>query len=755
MSPPPPSSQGRIKPRQQESEKTLAQEPQEYYQSGAEKGGPANLPSFTFSLMQSIPAAPSSTAIDAGMSVEAIGSLAEPLPAVGQPASEFKAVKMSLPELETASRFPSAYQHTQSIDSSEDQAPQDEMTSNKITASPLSTPTLESAKPERSHQSPAGNQQPVRRYKYKPYDHDPRDFLPSFVPAELPQHRPPQKAHTAPKSGISRISSSSVPLFRLGEESHFEETADVLGVERTEDVTKFLRNEGISRWAAISAFGGGNLLGESPKIDEDDYVTVEHETKLDGNTPLVAHDGNSGSFKTGSIRSKPRKRKGTLKTQLKRNSLNSIRSKEDLDEVAKKDFILKLSRSLTMYGAPAHRLEHHLSQVSKVLETEADFIIFPGVIMISFGAFNHSQNTHFIRASQGINMGKLAQVNAICLTLTQKHINVHNALDLLEGVRAASDFPWWVGVYLFPVFSFTVALILFQLSWVESLAALFLGLFVGYLNLAAERYGSLNYLLEFLSSLVSAVVAKGIQGWLHQKGFCFNYIKVTLSAVAIYLPGLPLTLAIIDLSSRNMVSGTVRMFGSLFTAMLIGFGMTIGGALAFWNTEGINSGPQECPPTSQLWAFLFFIPMSMSLNLLFQASKFQWPIMVLAAALGYITSVFLGYVPQLQAEPTAITALSAMVIGLTSNVYARFTNDVAIAPILAGILLQVPGALSVKGTLGFFAGSSSNGSTSNIVDGMSFTFSMLAIGMSLALGLFVSTLLVWPIKGPKFKYWTV
>jgi uncharacterized membrane protein YjjB (DUF3815 family) len=89
------------------------------------------------------------------------------------------------------------------------------------------------------------------------------------------------------------------------------------------------------------------------------------------------------------------------------------------------------------------------------------------------------------------------------------------------------------------------------------------------------------------------------------------------------------------------------------------------------------------------------------------------------------------------------------VFSLFFNLDARISHDVAVAPILAGILLQVPGSLGVRSTLGFFAGGS------KIVDGVDFTFQMLTIGMSLALGLFVSTLLVFPIKGPKYKYLTV
>ncbi|KAJ3015476.1 UNVERIFIED_CONTAM: hypothetical protein HDU68_012705 [Siphonaria sp. JEL0065] len=137
--------------------------------------------------------------------------------------------------------------------------------------------------------------------------------------------------------------------------------------------------------------------------------------------------------------------------------------------------------------------------------------------------------------------------------------------------------------------------------------------------------------------------------------------------------------------------------------------------------------------------------------------------MLLSSGLGFISTVLLNMIPQLQATPTAVTALSGLVIGLTGNIYARITNDVAVAPILGGILIQVPGSLSVKSTLGFFSATTGTNSTApspgspnaNVVDGVNFTFQMLSIAMSLAIGLFVATLIVWPIRGPKSKYLTI
>ncbi|KAJ3218637.1 hypothetical protein HDU67_004690 [Dinochytrium kinnereticum] len=407
---------------------------------------------------------------------------------------------------------------------------------------------------------------------------------------------------------------------------------------------------------------------------------------------------------------------------------------EGLDDdglAVKRDFLIKLSRTFAMYGAPSHRLEYHLSLVSKTLEVEADYIVFPG-----------------------FNMGKLAQVNALCLTLTHGLLDIYDAIDLLEAVRADQDYPWYIILATFPVTSFTLCILGFGGNWVDASIAAVLGTLVGVLMLCSERFSSVTYLLEFFASLGTAFIARSLQWILSSHGICFNYIAIVLSAIAILLPGLSLTISIIELSTRNMVSGTVRLFGALFTAMLLGFGMTIGGALVVWNslpTSGTSSAATCGPPQSPLWGLLLFWPMSLAVNIFFQANVHQWPIMTASAALGWITSILLNMAPQFQSNTSAVTAISSLVIGLVSNLHSRLTHDVAVAPVLSGILLQVPGSLGVRSSLSFFV---SSGQPNQIVDGVQFTFQMLTIGMALALGLFVATFLVWPMRA-KYKYMSV
>jgi uncharacterized membrane protein YjjB (DUF3815 family) len=126
--------------------------------------------------------------------------------------------------------------------------------------------------------------------------------------------------------------------------------------------------------------------------------------------------------------------------------------------------------------------------------------------------------------------------------------------------------------------------------------------------------------------------------------------------------------------------------------------------------------------------------------------------MCISSAAGFITtSLFSQYLPTFTYKTMASSTLSAFFIGTISNIYARFSKNVAVAPILSGILLQVPGSIGVRSSIGFFA----SGGDGETLEGIHFVAQMMFIGMCLAVGLFLASLLCWPFKGPNFFHFTI
>ena len=153
------------------------------------------------------------------------------------------------------------------------------------------------------------------------------------------------------------------------------------------------------------------------------------------------------------------------------------------------------------------------------------------------------------------------------------------------------------------------------------------------------------------------------------------------------------------------------------------FGMSHGIMLVTWNDLPIlSSDGADCPITpNPLWIFLLFPFLSAAINYFFQSNLRQYPIMFMTSAVSFLASYLISTFTTV--GPQIPTTVSAICVGLISNAYSRYKNDVAIAPLLSGILLLVPGSLGVKSSLGILG--------NTIADGTGFASKMIVIGMSI------------------------
>ncbi|KAH9250467.1 hypothetical protein BASA81_011754 [Batrachochytrium salamandrivorans] len=82
------------------------------------------------------------------------------------------------------------------------------------------------------------------------------------------------------------------------------------------------------------------------------------------------------------------------------------------------------------------------------------------------------------------------------------------------------------------------------------------------------------------------------------------------------------------------------------------------------------------------------------------------------------------------------SALTAFSLGIVSNILARYRDNIAIASVLAGIFWLVPGSVGVRGAIAAFSGNA---------PASAFGTEVIVRAMSIAVGLFASNAIVFPI----------
>ncbi|KAJ3370590.1 hypothetical protein GGF31_003903 [Allomyces arbusculus] len=325
------------------------------------------------------------------------------------------------------------------------------------------------------------------------------------------------------------------------------------------------------------------------------------------------------------------------------------------------------------------------------------------------------------------------------LSLTDAELDVYlEELDLV--VNAPPAIAPWLRIVCIGFGAMFLAMLWYPTTPYDMLTTLFLGTLNGFLTFHGERL-KLNA-LEVLVPLVLGFVGKAIELIAGSENVCFG--TVTVMSTFNFYPGIAVVMAMVELASRNLVSGTVRMFYSFIRALKLGFGLALGSRLSTWLSDPLHNplahGDIKCMETARPGAFVFksnplllmtvFFPLAFCINVFLRANPRQWGWMVLSSAIGLFTlllstSVF---------EKDTAAAQAAFTIGLTSHLYARKFNDIAMASLLAGIFWLVPGAMGVKGAASLMS-EDLKGSTT-------FAIEMIVRALSLSIGLYVSSLLL-------------
>lgn len=145
-------------------------------------------------------------------------------------------------------------------------------------------------------------------------------------------------------------------------------------------------------------------------------------------------------------------------------------------------FLMRLAKSLLTFGAPSHRIESQLLSAARILEVDAEFIHFPGVIICSFGdPDTKTSETHFIKCSGRLSLGSLHEVHQIYRAVVHDEISAKKATARLEALLTA---PPLYGGFTRCILSFFLAALICPLAfggsfldmWIAGLGAICLSL---------------------------------------------------------------------------------------------------------------------------------------------------------------------------------------------------------------------------------------------------------------------------------------
>ncbi|KAF4925421.1 Pheromone-regulated membrane protein 10 [Colletotrichum viniferum] len=473
-----------------------------------------------------------------------------------------------------------------------------------------------------------------------------------------------------------------------------------------------------------------------------------------------------GSPKDGKVAKKQRpKHKRT--TSNSRISAYLAREEEEAkitvhiaETLARQEYIITLCRALMLFGAPTHRLEEYLSTTAKVLEIDGQFLYLPGCMVISFDDRSvHTTEVRMVRAAQGIDLGKLRDTHHVYKEVIHDVVSVNEGIERLDALIKSKDkFHVWIRVLVFGLTSVTAAPFSFGARLIDLPLAFCFGCLVGFLQLIVAAQSKLySNVLEVTATVLVSFLARAFGSIRGGNLFCFS--AIAQGGIVMLLPGYMVLCSALELQSRAIVPGSIRIVYAVIYSLFLGFGITIGTAIYGLIDENAVS-TTTCENQIPTYLTFIFVPLFVvCIAILYQAKWRQMPVMLVVAFAGYMVNYFSGL--RFSAAPQVANTLGALTVGVLANLYSRVRHGVAAATLIPAIFTQVPGGLASTGGLlsGLTTANKITNSTHSVNGTSSVTYdstemnsvvfnvaaSMIQIAIGIAVGLFLSSLIIYPL----------
>ena len=390
----------------------------------------------------------------------------------------------------------------------------------------------------------------------------------------------------------------------------------------------------------------------------------------------------------------------TLVTKIKAlRPEDEVRHQNHIEAVIfRQRYLRKLCEALMQYGAPTHRLEEYMNAAAKTLAVQANFLYLPGCMICSYDDPTwHTTQVNIVRVKQGLDLGKMHEMHDVYKAVVHEKLSVTEAaMHLDEITRSPKRYPNWVLILFYGLASACVGPFAFQARLIDLPIAFLLGCFLGTMQLViAPRSDLYANVFEIAAAIGTSFLAR-LFGSLHGGDlFCFS--ALAQSSIALILPGYTVLSAALELQSRNVVAGSIRMVYAIIFSLFLGFGITVGTSMYGAIHTKATSETTCRHPMPPYYPFLFVPPFTFCLIVINQGKWAQMPMMLLLSFMGYIVNHFSAV--HFPGNTQIANSLGAFAIGIGGNLYSRFFHGFAAAALIPAIFVQVPSGLAASGSL--------------------------------------------------------
>lgn len=350
-------------------------------------------------------------------------------------------------------------------------------------------------------------------------------------------------------------------------------------------------------------------------------------------------------------------------------------------------FIVQLGKALHIYGVPSYKSQIYLTEISEKKGIKGSFMDTPTWINYVFYEEDEHTYNHVECVPPGeLNLGALSQVVEITNNVISNDLSFTDAKTQIQDIeKNQKGFSKIIELLSF-MFSAGSFCILLNTNWLSVIVATFIGALVYGITLMARHS---SYLRSTLESMVAfgATISTGLLSTVLPD---LNISMTILASIIVFIPGLSLTTALEEITSRSLVSGTAKLFDALVSLFKQFFGVVLGLALL---PLVIDIHPHEVVDNIPSWVdFIAILVLSLSLMPVFKVRPKDMPLGMVTGFVCFYTTLLLGFTGIL------VSIFSGTIVAVAvSKLFTHLTKVPRLVYLIPGIIMLVPGSKAFIG----------------------------------------------------------
>lgn len=365
-------------------------------------------------------------------------------------------------------------------------------------------------------------------------------------------------------------------------------------------------------------------------------------------------------------------------------------------------FLKRYARKLHTAGVPAHQFERMMTALSDKLGFDCEVLSSPTAIFLSFHYQDDEDEQRPIPMQllrmqpPATNLGNTAELYRLGNELLDEKTTIVQANSELRDWQPEQLYPLWLQIICWGLSGGAVAVML-HASWAGVAAAAVSGALIGVLVTQASdvlREGGLEVIAALFSTFLVFALNRLVPG--------LDVLVVVMASLIVLIPGLGLTIAVTELSTDHLASGSARLSGALVTLLKLSLGVLIGTVIVRWfgwSVDAESAHVLVAPPDWFRWPAL--VAAAFSFAVLFSVRKKDFHFAMAAAIISYMVSRAGVAAGGLEFG----VLLASMTTAVLANLYGRVYKQAGALIRVPGVILLVPGTIGYHGATALFLSS--------------------------------------------------